>query len=332
VTRTAAGEAAMVPRAQPRSYYGQPVIKEPVWSWEIPIYFFTGGLGGASAGLAWASELRGNEELARRAWAVSLGGVLVSPALLISDLGRPARFLNMLRMFKVTSPMSVGSWLLAASGTAIGTAAAGEALPPSLRRRLPARVRRLLDGASPAAKPAAALLGLPLSTYTAALVASTSVPAWHEARHTLPFLFGAGAAASAGAAAVIATPAQDAAPARRLALIGVVGELAAARAMEERLGDLARPYQEGVPGTLSRAAQFITGVGGVALAAAGSRNRPAAAAGAGMIATGAFLERWAVFRAGFASAADPSFTVGPQREKIERGETRGAARRAAAKR
>ena len=95
------------------SYYGRPVIKEPVWTPEIPVYFFTGGLAGASAGLGVLAELRGNEVLARRAWAVALAGVAVSPVLLISDLGVPTRFLNMLRMFKVTSPMSVGSWILA---------------------------------------------------------------------------------------------------------------------------------------------------------------------------------------------------------------------------
>src|SRR5438309_9598946 len=91
------------------SYHGQPVLKEPVWTWEIPFYFFTGGLAGASAGLAELSRLRGNDELARRAWIAGLAGVSMSPVFLISDLGKPARFLNMLRMFKVTSPMSVCS-------------------------------------------------------------------------------------------------------------------------------------------------------------------------------------------------------------------------------
>jgi Polysulphide reductase, NrfD len=86
-----------------RSYHGQPVIKEPTWTWEVPTYFFTGGMGGASAGLAYLAGLRGNDVLARRAWAASLGAIGVSPVFLISDLGRPARFLNMLRMFKVTS-------------------------------------------------------------------------------------------------------------------------------------------------------------------------------------------------------------------------------------
>jgi Polysulphide reductase, NrfD len=90
----------------------KPIIKEPVWTPEIPTYFYVGGLAGASAAFALASSLNGEEAVARRAWLVAFGGSVVSPALLISDLGRPARFLNMLRMFKVTSPMSVGSWLL----------------------------------------------------------------------------------------------------------------------------------------------------------------------------------------------------------------------------
>src|SRR5204862_3440317 len=101
------------------SYYGRPILKEPVWTPEIPIYFFAGGMAGAAAAAAWLAEIRGNDDLARRAWLVALGGATASPALLISDLGRPARFLNMLRMFKVTSPMSVGSWILAGAGTTI---------------------------------------------------------------------------------------------------------------------------------------------------------------------------------------------------------------------
>src|SRR4051794_35011715 len=172
--------------AKADSYYGQPVIKEPTWTWEIPCYFYTGGLGGASAGLAYLSELRGDDELARRAWAAALAGVAVSPALLTSDLGKPLRFINMLRVFKVTSPMSVGSWVLTASGmtTAVAAANAWAGLFPASAR---------------VARPAAALLGLPLSTYTGALVANTAVPVWHEARGLLPVVFASGAAASAGA-------------------------------------------------------------------------------------------------------------------------------------
>ncbi|MGB9185338.1 MAG: NrfD/PsrC family molybdoenzyme membrane anchor subunit, partial [Solirubrobacteraceae bacterium] len=100
-----------------RSYYGRPILKEPVWEWEIPTYFFTGGLAGASATLGLIADVAGNEQLARSAWSAAVAGIAVSPALLVSDLGRPECFLNMLRVVKVTSPMSVGSWILvAASG------------------------------------------------------------------------------------------------------------------------------------------------------------------------------------------------------------------------
>jgi formate-dependent nitrite reductase membrane component NrfD len=298
-------------------YYGRPVIKEPVWTPEIPLYFFTGGMAGASAGLAFMAETTGNEVLARRAWAAAMGGIAVSPALLISDLGVPSRFLNMLRMFKVTSPMSVGSWILSGSGatTTLASANALTGLFPVLGR---------------AAKPAAALLGLPLATYTGALIANTSVPVWHNARNMLPALFGAGAAASAGAAATMLTPVRDAAPARRLAIMGAAAELVATNVMEQKLGSLAEPYHEGPSGTLARTAKVLTAVGAMAIGGWGHQRRSAAVLGGAALLGGALAERFAVFRAGFASAKDPKFTVGPQRERVEAGLGRGASQRAAA--
>ena len=307
----------MVPRAEPQSYYGQPVLKEPVWTPEVPIYFYTGGLGGTSATLALLAELRGNRKLARRAWLIALGGVSASPALLISDLGKPSRFLNMLRMFRVTSPMSVGSWILAGSGTFTGIAVASEltGLYPALGR---------------AAKVNAALLGLPLSTYTAGLVANTSVPVWHGARFILPFVFAGSSAASAGAAAAALTPLRDAGPARRLAVGGAVTSVAAAFTMEKTLGELGEPYSKGVSGKLTRLAGGLSLAGAALMAARGGRSRGAAIAASAVLTAGVIAERWAVFRAGFQSASDPKFTVGPQRARIERGETRGAVRRAQA--
>lgn len=286
------------------SYYGQPILKQPVWTPEIPIYFFAGGMAGASAGLAYLAELRGNDELSRRAWAAAMAGVSVSPALLISDLGRPARFLNMLRLFKVSSPMSVGSWILSAFGATTTVAVAGAwtgAVPPPAAR---------------AARPAAALLGLPLATYTAALVTNTAIPVWHEARGRLAFVFAAGAAASAGAVAVAVTPPKYAAPARRLAVGGAVAELVAGKLMERSLGELGEPYHEGAAGALAKLAFGLTAVGGAAIAARGRRSRAAAAAGGTLLAAGALAERWSVYRAGFQSAADPKYVVGPQRARL----------------
>jgi hypothetical protein len=285
------------------SYYGNPVIKEPVWTWEIPVYFFTGGLAGASAPLAVAAALRGEEQLARRASVTAaLAGGVASPLLLISDLGVPRRFLNMLRVLKVTSPMSVGAWVLAGFGPA---AAAGAGWRLGL---LPRRV-------GVAGEALAAILGPLLGTYTAALIANTAVPAWHEARRELPFVFAGGCLTSAGALATIVTPLDQSAAARRMAVAGAALELGAGQLMEHRLGELAEPYRRGTSGRLTRVAKALTLAGGVGLAVAGRRGRAAAAGSAAALLAGAFAERWAVFAAGRASAQDPAATVRPQRER-----------------
>jgi formate-dependent nitrite reductase membrane component NrfD len=299
--------------SEPRSYYGRPVIKEPVWTPEIPIYFFLGGMAGGAAAMGAMAGASGEDELARRAWAVALLGVGLSPGLLISDLGRPARFLNMLRMFKVTSPMSVGSWILSGAGTAIAPAALH-----AWTGRLP-RIARV-------ARPVAGLLGLPLATYTGALIANTAVPVWHEARTALPFLFGAGGAASAGAALVMITPLEHAAPARRLTVGACAAELTIVNVMEERLGELGEPYHRGQAGRYSTVAKVLTAAGATAVATLGRRSRLASISGGAAILAGAMAERWSVYRAGFQSAADPKYTVGPQRARVESGDGHGATR------
>jgi hypothetical protein len=138
----------------------------------------------------------------------------------------------------------------------------------------------------------------------------------------LPFLFAAGAATSAGAAATILTalsaPA-EAGPARRLALAGLVAEQAAMQAMERRLGPLASPYHEGAAGRWKKAADLLGLAGGVTLAAAGRRRRAAAVAGGGLLLASALATRFAVFKAGFQSAEDPEATIGPQRARLAAG-------------
>ncbi len=286
-----------------RSYYGRPVLKEPVWSWEIPWYFFAGGLAGASSTLALIAHAGSNDKLARRARLTALAGAAASPVLLISDLGRPDRFYNMLRVFKPTSPMSVGTWILTAFGTSAGIAAASDVLGifPRLRR---------LSGA------VSALLGPALSTYTAVLVSDTSVPVWHEARRELPLVFAASSAASAGAAATILTPVADAGPARRLAVGGALLEIGAAEAMKRGLGDfLAEPYEKEEAGRFDSASKALSVLGAAVTALAG-RRRSMSALGGALILAGAALERWSVFRAGFQSARDPKYTVVSQRERL----------------
>jgi hypothetical protein len=290
-----------------RSYYGRPIVKEPVWQPEIPWYFFTGGIAGASSLLSLVARLGGNERLAKTSLYVGAAADAVSPALLISDLGRPERFLNMFRVFKLTSPMSVGSWILLVSGGASSTAALLE-LADRLRS-----IKYVAEGVS-------AVSGPPLATYTGALIANTAIPVWSEARHELPFLFGASAAATAGAASAALLPPAEAGPARRLAVGGAVAANAVMRRMERRLGMLGEPYRQGEAGRYNAVAKIATAAGAAVLATAGRRGRLAAAVGGALVLAGEAALRWSVFKAGFQSARDPKYTVVPQRERIrERG-------------
>ena len=285
-----------------RSYYGHPVIKEPTWTWEIPCYFFTGGLAGASAVLSTAAKLFGNAKLSRAALYIGAAADAVSPVLLISDLGRPERFHHMLRVFKVTSPMNVGSWVLLASGGASNTQALLELLG-------------ILKPVKIAAEAVSTVFGPPLATYTGVLVADTAVPVWHEARQELPWLFGASAAASAGAAACLFLDPADAGPARRLAVGGVAAEGALMHAMELRLGELGEVYHHGAAGSFAWAAKGLAGAGALLLARRGRKSRAAAVLGGAMVCAGELCLRWSVFKAGAQSARDPKYTVKPQRER-----------------
>jgi len=306
-------EQLPVPRAEFRSYYGRPVLKPPVWEWKIPAYFFTGGLSAGCALLAAGADLTGRPALRRSARLGSLGGVLASTVLLIADLGRPARFHHMLRVAKPTSPMSVGTWILAAYGPASGMAAVAELVPPGLRDTRPGRLLRA------AARPAglsAAALAPGLASYTAVLLAQTAVPAWHEARRELPFVYTGSAAASGGGLAMLLTPVAEAGPARRLAIAGTIGEITASRVIDRRPGLAGETYRTGRAHLLRRSAEILN-IAGIAGAATLARRSRAGAAAAGLVLlAGSIMQRLGTFQAGVASTKDPKYVVVPQRERL----------------
>ena len=294
--------APVVPRAKPQSYYGRPVLKAPVWTWEVPTYFFFGGMAGAAAPLAAGARLAGNVRLARGAALVSLAGAAVSPPLLISDLGRPERFFRMLRVVKPTSPMSVGTWVLSVFGTTTGLATGWQVIGvPGARIGAPAAA-------------AAALTGPVISTYTAVLIAQTSVPVWHDARRTLPWLFAGSSLASAGGAVAAITPRASAAPARSLAIAGAALEIGAERVMTRSLDPRVRAsYEDAAVRPLHLGARACA-VAGALMVARGTRA--GAIAGGLTLCAGSAMTRLAVFRAGRVSAIEPEQTVGPQRERL----------------
>ena len=280
------------------TYYDVPVLKEPVWKWYIPAYFIAGGVAGASSTLgAAARHLPG---LRRRCRRLSLVALTAGTAALIADLGRPSRFLNMLRVFRPTSPMSMGSWLLAAYGPAAGAAAV---LPDALAN--PAGVL-------------AGLAGLPLSGYTGVLTAATAVPAWQEAGQSLPVLFTASGVAGAASLLMLRDHDDDeAAVLRRYGIAGKVGELAAAAALEREVGTVeavARPYQEGRSGLLWRLAHGCTTISLLlSLPRKRARGRERVIALTGL--AGSLLVKVAVMDAGHASANDPRSTFHLQRQR-----------------
>lgn len=287
----------------PMSYYGRPVIKAPTWRWYVGAYLFMGGLAGASAPMLLASRATRNASLARASLAAALAGVVVSPVLLIADLRDPRRFLHMLRVFKVTSPMSVGSWILTVFGTSVAVAAVGE----------------FVGFAKPVGRIAealAAMTGPALATYTAALLADTAVPIWHDARRELPFVFAGGALASGASCALVFVPVADAKLARRLAATGMILEFASLELMTRRLGPLVgEPYTMGRAGTLKYIARAASIASLAALARA--RNDRVFAAASGILGlAGAACERFSIFEAGKASANDPKYTVDPQRKRL----------------
>jgi Polysulphide reductase, NrfD len=304
------GEKQMVPEADFTSYHGRPVLKETVWGPDIPSYLFLGGLAGASSALAAGAQLSGHLELARTAKAGAAGAISLSMVALVHDLGRPARFVNMLRVLKVTSPISVGTWLVSAY-TPVALAAAASA------------VTRRLPRAGLAATITAAGLGPAVAAYTSVLLGDTATPAWYDARRELPYLFVGSAATAAGGLGLLTVTPKGAGPAARLASLGAAAELTAEWLLDRRLGPAAEPYRTGRSGALMRAGRILA-AGGAAAALVGRRNRAVSALSGAALLTGSAVTRFGVFEAGRASVRDPKYTVGPQRERLrERSEPPG---------
>lgn len=303
-------EQPAVPEAHFSSYYDRPILKSPTWKVpDVAAYLFLGGLAGTSASLAAMADVSGRPRLARSGRLGAAIGASLGVGALVHDLGRPSRFFNMLRVFKPTSPLSMGSWVLAPFGLLASVSAASE-----ITGRLP-RVGR-------ASGIGAGVLGPALSTYTAVLLADTAVPSWHAAYPELPFLFAGSALTSGGGLGVLAAPVAESTPARRTALAGAALELAASQRVEHRLGLASEPYFTGKPAALLNAGRTLT-LTGSALAVLGRRSRIASrVAGAAMLASGV-CTRLGVFTAGIASTRDPKYTVLPQRERLAEDAARG---------
>jgi formate-dependent nitrite reductase membrane component NrfD len=262
------------------TYYDVPLLMRPVWTWEVPLYFFVGGTAGAAAVIGCVADWTGaHDTLARDARWIAAAGGPISAALLTADLGRPERFVNMLRVFKPQSAMSMGSWTLTAfSGTS--TAA-------------------LVPIVSAAAAPASALLGAAMITYTGVLIGATAIPAWNRNVRVLPIHFAASGAASA--AAVLTLMGHDEPALDDIAIAAAAVETAVGAAIEFRGDPALAPLKTGAAGWAIRLGGLMSGPVPLLCRAVGRSRGWRQVASVSAIA-GALLTRLGWIAAGRASA------------------------------
>lgn len=298
--------------AQPRqirgreSYYGLPVLKAPVWTWEVPLYFFIGGVAGISACIALAAHCFGNDvSLIRYALWIALIGAALCPIFLISDLGRPSRFLNMLRVAKIRSPMSVGAWVLVAfSGCVFLAVLAQEIIVRGDASELVVVLGWI-------GQISGALTGLVLAAYTGVLIAATAIPVWSRNREAIPAHFLTSALGSSGAILELfgfLIPATQ--------IIGLVAagiEVMIGMYFEMAREPVNKPLHQGKSGIAFRIAGILAGPGALVLRLMSSAAsfRDAAAI---CFLCGALLSRYAWVWAGPASVKDPAVLFQMQRK------------------
>ncbi len=291
---------APFPKASPQTgYYGLPMLKEPQWTWEVPLYFFVGGAAGAAAIIATVARLSDAEpELVRSARWVAAGGGAISSALLISDLGRPERFLNMLRVFKLQSAMNVGAWTLAAFSSFAGAAAFANFVRDHFGDSLPVR---LLEDASGVMASAS---GSVLSTYTGVLIGATAIPVWNENVGMLPHHFAASGVNSA--LSLLELMGHENKALNHLGIAASAYEVYEGFALESRKTIANEPVHKGRSGAIVRAGGILSGPVPLALRLAyaftGRTSFRRAAAWSSL--AGSLLTRYGWIDAGHASSKD----------------------------
>jgi formate-dependent nitrite reductase membrane component NrfD len=280
-------------------YYGQPLLKPPVWTWEVPAYFFVGGTAGAAAVVgAVARAVGGAPSLVRDARWIAAAGAAVSPPLLISDLGRPDRFLNMLRVFKLQSPMSVGAWTLVAFSNAAGAAAFADLVHRVSGGRMPTRI------VADAAEALSAATGLVLSTYTGVLIGATAIPVWSRNVHILPTHFGA--SAMGAAVSILELLGHRDAALNRLGIGAAAVETAIGISLEGRDDPALASLKGGWSGQVTRLGGLLSGPLPLALRVLGGRSARVRQAAAVCALAGSILTRVGWLAAGRRSAAEPA--------------------------
>jgi hypothetical protein len=285
-------------------YYGEAVVRPPVWTWEIPLYFFIGGAAGMAPLIACAGLFLGLTNLTRAALWIAAAGAILSPILLVMDLGRPQLFLNMLRVFKHRSPMSMGAWILFFFG--------GFTIPAWLlfelyvNQAFAPSIRILVLVATGALTIPAAIFGLALATYTGVLIGATVIPAWFLHRTLLPLHFGT--AGLGCAAAILELLGFQIRPLFILGMLTAISETLLWLWLEiDRHGAADRALHEGSAGWLIRGGEIFSGPLAIVL-----RLTNLIPLAASSFLLGALLSRFGWIGAGRVSGKDPAAVFASQ--------------------
>lgn len=298
------------------TYYGRPMLKESVWGLDIPLYYFCGGAAGAAMTLGAAMQLaaRGGRnrrqlrELSKRCHWTGILGSTMGAALLVHDLGRPSRFAYMLRVFRPTSPMNLGAWILAG------------AAPSAIATGLFINRRGVVGKLGEVSGFVSGIFGAALAGYTGVLVSNTVLPVWQQSGRWIPVMFIGSAAASA--ASILDIFSEDEAARRVTQVYGTAGrivELAAAKQVERlasTVPQVGEPFRKGAPAALWKAAGALTAASLVVSLLPLNAKKKRRIAGV-LGAAGSLCLRLAVHYLGNASARDPRAAIRQQRKSLE---------------
>lgn len=299
-------------------YYGRPVVKPPVWEWQIALYFFVGGLAGMAGVIGAVACFCGHADVTRAAMWLATAGVMISTVLLVWDLGRPWLFLHMLRVFKPKSPMSVGSWIVSFFGACAVPGAIAFELDQ--RHLLPAG-----SGAALALHVLAALLavgtgfsGMFLATYTGVLIGVSTIPAWFSHVRLLPVHFGTVGFGSA--VAVLELLGFHLRALNALGWLAAIVETCVWLLLElKHHGAIDRAVHQGQSGLLLRSAGILTGPVALVLRALGTGFWPARLLADIAFLAGGITHRFGWVEAGHASGRDPEAVFASMRSESPAG-------------
>lgn len=268
------------------------MLKTPDWHLLIVWYFFLGGIAGGAYFTAVIADLFGDQDdkrVARTGYWIALPLVAACGGLLIADLGVPARFMNMMRVFKFWDPMSIGAWAVGVFGVFTFLSAV-MSVPSSAA----------IDRARKAVGFVGMFFGFFLASYTGVLLSSSALPFWTDSRLMGALFLASGASTGMAAISLIMFLTGGSAgtgwgKVKRADRYSMLFELVLLAVFIGLLGAAAKPITSGQFGKLFWVGLVAFGLLiPLAIDFVGHRIKPLAAVAAVLVLAGGFVLRYVV--------------------------------------